>query len=359
MSDESAAPAAPTLARPPYRSPALTGIFLLALLYTLFVARTFIVPVIVAVLLSLLFRPLVRRLARARVPEGASAAAILALLLTSTGITLYGLSGPAATWVAQAPAVARKAEFRLRGLLAPLQKVSQTADRMEALADGAPEDTMKVEIRRRRLAEVLFGGTQNAVGGVLVVGVLLYFLLASGDLFLAKLVRVLPRLSDKKRAVQIAREAEDQVSAYLVTITLMNAAFGAAVGLIAYAFGLPNPMLWAVLAGLTNYVPYVGALFMAVVLALVALLQFGDAGRAAAVAGAFLALNFLEGYLVTPRLLGRRLALNPVVVFTGVLFWGWVWGIIGALLAVPILATLKIVCDRSQTLAAVGEFLGE
>jgi predicted PurR-regulated permease PerM len=351
----------------PPRSPArvdvhsfmLTGLFLLALLYTLYAARVFIVPLIVAVLLSLLFKPSVRRLRRAHIPEAVSAALILAMLLATVGAGLYSVSGPASEWLAQAPAAARKAERQLRGLLDPLHKVSQTAEQVEALADGPADETVKVEIRGPRLTEVLFGGTQNVAGGALVVVVLLYFLLASGDMFLAKLIKFLPRRADKKRAVLIARQAEEQISSYLATITAMNALFGVAVGLAMYLLGMPNPVLWGVLAGLTNYVPYVGALFMAVVLGVVALLQSESVSHAGVVTGVFLVLNFLEGYLLTPKLLGRRLALNPVVVFTGVLFWGWVWGIIGALLAVPILATFKIVCDHSEQLAPVGEFLGE
>lgn len=278
MSEEPPSPT-PFPARVDIRSFSLTGLFLLATLYTLYVARAFVMPLIVALLLAILFRGAVRWLARAHIPQGVSAALILAGLLAATGIGLYSLSGPAASWVAQAPTVMRRVEGQLRHLLRPLHKVS-----------------------------------------LLVVAVLLYFLLASGDLFLAKLVKLLPRFTDKKRAVQIARDAESQISAYLTTITLMNAAFGLAVGLASFALGLPNPVLWGVLAGVTNYVPYMGALVMAMVLGVVALLQFEGVGRAALVMGVFFALNFLEGYLVTPRLLGRRLSLNPVVV-TGVLFW--------------------------------------
>jgi predicted PurR-regulated permease PerM len=350
----------PFPARVDVRAFALTGLFLLALLYTLSVARAFVVPLIVALLLSFLFKRTVRRLRRARVPEGVSAALILCGLLAAAGLGIYSLSGPAATWMAQAPSAARRLEGQVRELLRPLHKVTQTAERVEALAEGEGSDqTVKVEIRRRRMTEVLFGGTQNALGAVLVVVVLLYFLLASGDMFLAKLLKLIPRLTDKKRAVQIARDAENQISSYLTTITLMNTAFGLAVGLACFALGLPNPVLWGVLAGMTNYVPYMGAVVMAMVLGLVALLQFQDAGRAALLVAVFFALNFLEGYLITPRLLGHRLALNPVVVFTAVLFWGWVWGVIGSLLAVPLLATLKIFCDNIEELAPLGEFLGE
>ncbi len=205
---------------------------------------------------------------------------------------------------------------------------------------------------------MLFGGTQDLLGSALVVFVLLYFLLASGDLFLSKLIRVLPKLRDKKRAVQIARDTEDQISSYLITTTAINLVFGVAVGVAMYLLGVPNPVLWGVLAAITNYVPYLGALAMVAILGLVALLQFGDPGRTLLVPGVFLALNLVESMLLTPILLGQRLTLNPVVVFVGVLFWGWLWGVVGAILAVPILAAFKIVCDHVERPAPVGEFLG-
>jgi predicted PurR-regulated permease PerM len=145
----------------------------------------------------------------------------------------------------------------------------------------------------------------------------------------------------------------------MVTVTVVNIVFGVAVGIAVKLQGMPNPVLWGVLAGLTNFIPYLGALIMAAILGLVALLHFETTAQAAMVPLVFLALNFLEGYLVTPRLIGQRLALNPVVVFTSVLFWGWVWGVMGALMAVPITASIKIVCDHIEGLAPIGEFLGE
>jgi predicted PurR-regulated permease PerM len=172
-------------------------------------------------------------------------------------------------------------------------------------------------------------------------------------------MKVLPRLSDKKRAVQIARETEDQISAYMVTVTVVNIVFGVVVGVVVKLQGMPNPVLWGVLAGVTNYIPYLGALAMAAILGLVALVHFETMTQAAMIPFVFLALNFFEGNIITPRLIGQRLALNPVVVFTSVLFWGWIWGVMGALMAVPIMAAIKIVCDHIEGLAPIGEFLGQ
>lgn len=341
------------------RSVALTGLFVLAVFYTLYVARSFLIPLMVGVLLSFLFNPLVRRLRRARIPASLSAAAILLAVVATVGAALYGLSGPAATWVAQAPQALATVEIKLRKVMQPLERFSRTADHVEKMTDMGEPGTPQVELKRESLAETVFGGTQNFLGAVMVVSVLLYFLLAAGDLFLTKLMKVLPRLSDRKRAVQIARETEDQISAYMVTVTVVNIVFGVVVGVMVKLQGMPNPVLWGVLAGVTNYIPYLGALAMAAILGLVALVHFETATQAAMVPLVFLALNFFEGNVITPRLIGERLALNPVVVFTSVLFWGWIWGVMGALMAVPIMAAIKIVCDHIEGLAPIGEFLGQ
>lgn len=344
------------------RSLALTGLFVLAAFYTAHYARSFIVPVILAVLLAFLFSPLVRRLRRARIPEAWSGALIVLGLVAFLAASIYTLSGPAAEWMARAPESMARIESRLDKLRRPMEKVTQTAEQVEKLTEMAPSPAerrvLTVQLRDRPVGEVLFGGTQDLVGSALVVFVLLYFLLASSDLFLTKLIRVLPRLKDKKRAVQIARDTEDQISHYLVTTTLINVVFGGIVAGAMHLLGMPNPLLWGALAAVTNFVPYLGAFAMTVILGLVALLELDGIGRALLVPGTFLALNLAEGSLITPMLLGRQLTLNPVVIFLGVLFWGWMWGIVGSLLAVPILAAFKIVCDHIEGLAAIGEFLG-
>jgi predicted PurR-regulated permease PerM len=178
-------------------------------------------------------------------------------------------------------------------------------------------------------------------------------------MFLRKLIKVLPSLSDKKRAVEIARQIETEISAYLATITVINIILGLAVWGIMSMIGLPNALLWGVLAAVTNYIPYLGALVMIGVLAMVGFVTFDSLGQSLMAPGAFVGLNLLESYFLTPMILGRRLTLNPVVIFLGLTFWGWLWGITGAVLAVPIMVVLKIFCDHSETLAPIGEFLGD
>jgi predicted PurR-regulated permease PerM len=340
------------------RSVSLTGLFLLALLYTLYTARALLIPIVFALLLSHLLSPLVRGLRRAGIPDGAGAALVLVLFLGTVGYAAYKLSGPATQWVMAAPQSLPKIQAKLTTILKPFQRVSRTAEQVAEATDLDGRKTLQVEIKGRSLAEAIFGGTQELVATIIVVALLGLLLLGSGDLFLGKVIKVLPRLSDKKKAVQIARETQAQISSYLLTTTLVNTAFGLVVGLVLRLLGMPNPVLWGVVAAVTNFIPFLGALLCTAILTAVALVHYESVGQALLVPVVFQALNLLEGNYITPKLVGRQLSLNPVVVFTAVLFWGWIWGIAGALLAIPITATVKIACDHIEGLSPLGEFLG-
>lgn len=342
------------------RSLALTGLFVLAAFYTLFLARSFILPIVLALLLSFLLRPVVRGLKnRLRIPEALGAALVVFGLLGALGWGIYELSGPAYEWAQKAPQQMRRLERKLAEFKKPVQTVSKATQQVEKITQvGGTPTTRKVEVQTETFGERMFSQATELVAGGVVMFILLFFLLASGDLFLRKLIRVLPRLSDKRRAVEIARQIESDVSTYLVTITIINVGLGLATWGLLTLVGAPNPLLWGVLATVTNYIPYLGALIMYAVLTMVGFLSFDTLGQSLLVPGVFAGLNLLESYLVTPMVLGRRLTLNPVVIFLGLTFWGWLWGITGALLAVPIMVVVKIICDHSEPLAPIGEFLG-
>ena len=344
------------------RSISLTGLFLLACFYTLYFARDFFLPVILAVVFNFLFAPIIRTLKRFRVPEALSSALVIMAAFTFFGFLAYELSGPLAEWLEKAPETGAKLQKKIQPLRKYFEKVSATSEQVEKLTSTKPENEktpQRVELKKASLLDTLFSGTSKLVFSLLVVIVLLYFLLASGDLFLAKLVHVLPTLADKKKAVQIAREIEGNISQYLLTITLINAGIGVLGGLLFWAFGMPNPALWGAIAGLLNFIPTVGSLSVAVILTLVATTTFPSLTHALLVPAAFLTLTILVGTFVSPLIMGRRLTLNPVVIFLGLSFWGWLWGIPGALLAVPMLAMFKIFCDHIEPLAPIGEFLGQ
>jgi predicted PurR-regulated permease PerM len=238
--------------------------------------------------------------------------------------------------------------------------VSRTAEQVEeATTVSGPAKTPEVVLKGPSLSQRLFGSTQRFVTGALEVIVLLYFLLAAGDLFLQKLIKVLPAFQDKRKAVLIARETEASVSAYLLTVFVVNVAEGAVVAMIMYLLGMPNAGLWGVLVALLEFIPYLGATVITAVLLLAALTTFSNVGHALLVPGSYLVINILQANFVSPMVLGRRLTLNPVAVLVGLIFWWWLWDIPGAFIAVPLTATLKIVCDHIETLAPVGEFLGK
>lgn len=341
------------------RSIAITGLFVLAVFYTLYFARSFFLPIVLAVLLDFLLSPVIRFLQRLHVPEPVGAVIVVASLLGLIGVGGYNLAGPAREWAARAPDSIQKVQSRLRDLRRPVEQVSRTADQVEAATNIGKSGVQEVVVRGPRMSERLFGSTQSLLTGALEMFVLLYFLLAVGDLFLQKLIKVLPLLKDKKKAVMIARETESSVSTYLVTLALVNSGLGVIVALVMWLVGMPNPLLWGVLAAVAEFVPYLGAGAMLIVLSIAGLATFPHLGRAFLVPGSYLVVNLIQANFVSPAVLGRRLTLNPVAILIGLVFWWWLWGVGGAFVAVPLLATFKIFCDHIESLASVGEFLGK
>ncbi len=337
-------------------SKAITGLFVLALLFALYLARQVLLPVVLASLLSFLLAPVMRGFRRLRI-RASIAAAIVVLALVGAIVSAVGvLAEPASTWLDKAPQVFAQLEDKLSPLKRTVEEVSQTAEKVEqfASADGG----RSVTVQRSTLRAVLFANAQNLLYGALVGVFMLYFILATREMMLFKLRKVLPSREDKEHAVEIAQAMEVEVSRYLFTAAMIYTGLGAVVATAMWLLGMPNPLLWGVMAGLLNFVPYVGPMVTLTVIAAVALLTFDELGRAMLVPAVFLLITSIEGQLVTPLIMGRRLELNPLVIFFGIVFWGWLWGVPGALMAVPIMVTLKIIFDRIPSLSAVGELLG-
>ncbi len=369
----SASPAAPDAAapnlsrtgeaidRPRSRSVEATLLTVLAVLYSLYFARGFLIPIVFALLLNFLLSPLIRRMAKHHVKPPIGAAFVVVILVTGIGWGAYQLTTPAQRWAAIAPDAFTKAQSKLRGIIRPMQQVSKNVEQA-ASAVGGPAGGKAPEVVVQSgpsLTSRLFGTTQRVIAGMLEIFILLYFLLAGGDLFLQKLIKVLPHVSDKVKAVDIARATEATVSAYLTTTLLVNLVEGAMVALVLWLLGMPSAVLWGVMVFFLEFVPYLGAATAVVVLSVAGLTTFDQPGRALLIPGSFLAINLLQANLVTPLLLGHRLTLNPVAIFIGLAFWWWIWGIPGAFVAVPLLATFKIFCDHIDALAPIGEFLGQ
>jgi len=340
---------------------AVSGLLLLGIFYTLYFAQDFFLPITVAVLLNFLLTPAVRGLKNLGIAAPVGAAVILVLFYAVVGYGTYRAWGPAMDWLERAPRTIAEAEEKLRTIREPVERIREAGEQVEAIAsgeNGAGRGREAAADDGPGLSETILQQTRDLVVGGTVATFLLYFLLALDDMFLRKLATVLPRMSQRRKAVLIVRSTEQDLSHYVLVRTVINVGFGTAVGVALWLVGMPNPILWGILAGVLNYVPYLGGLIGYIIVGFVALTSFEETGRALLAPGLYFLLNVIEGNFITPAVLGRELTLNPVMIFTWLIFWGWIWGIPGALLAIPLLAMTKIVADNIETLAPLGAFLG-
>lgn len=350
----------PELLQRPFdiRSVALTGLFILALFYTMYFLRPVLLPLVLGLLLSYLFRPGVRGLAKIGVTPHLGAAI---LLLAVVGTVVFGISylaTPVAGWLEKAPYGLQQLQQKLLPLKKPMAQVAQASGEIEKLASpAAAEATPVVEVKKDRMSDMLYGRTPEFAVSTVLLLILLYFLLAYDAVFLGKVIKFMPTLKDKKRAVSIAHEIESHVSRYLLTITLINIALGIAVGTTVGLLGLSNPFMWGTMVAALNFVPYLGALTGILCMTVGAVLSFDSLGYAMIFPAAYLLIATIEGNFVTPHVMGRSLTLNPVIILLSLTFWGWMWGIAGVILAVPILAAFKIFCAHIKEMEPVAEFL--
>jgi predicted PurR-regulated permease PerM len=339
------------------RSLALNGMFLLSVFYTLKLASSFFIPLVLALLLNFVFASTIRTLGRFWVPAPLGAVIVLGCLVGVVTFGIYQLAAPARNWMVKLPETARQVEVKFKDLKQSMREMTKAGQEVDRLTSMGGERTQKVEMRKPSLGETLLEPTQDFLIGTGTVLILLFFLLASGDLFLRKLVTVLPRFEDKKAAVEITRQIEHDISGYLFSISAINVFFGAAIGVAMFFLSMPNPLLWGVMAGLLHFIPFLGAMVGIGVVTLVAAVTLDGLGAILLVPTTYLVLNLLEEYVAVPFVIGHRLLLNPVVLFVWLIFWGWLWGVPGALMAVPLLAIVKIVCDHVPPLASLAEFI--
>ncbi len=274
---------------------------------------------------------------------------------------MFFVAEPASKWLQTVQMQLPQMEYRLRLLKKPMEKVTAATAEVEKLTDMTSSGSTKKEVVQADdhfTLAVLMKQTPTFLANLFVMLILMYFLMASGDSFLRKLVEMTPKLRDKVKAVEITRDIEDKISKYLQLTFLINACLGFSIGVASYFVGLQNYILWGVLAFLFNFVPYIGAFAGIISVFLVGLLTFPTTQQAFVMPGIYLALAVLEGNFITPMIMGRFMTLDPVAIFISLMFWGWIWGIPGALLAVPILAVIKILCDHIVPLEPLGAFLG-
>jgi predicted PurR-regulated permease PerM len=348
---------APRPRRPPTaRVPALSWLLALAVFYTLYLAAEVILPLLVALVLAMVLAPPMLRLRRWGVPRLAAAALITAALVGALAWGVEMLAAPASDWIGRAPQLVRQLEGKLRPVKEPVEQVQRATEQVERLASGSTSGAVTVRPASGLGSQAVVGAGTLMAQAVVVV-VVLFFLLASGDRLMRQAAR-LPRTAEqRRRLITVARRIKQDVAAYLGTITLINAALGLVAGLAMWALGMPNPALWGVLAGLLNYVPYAGALATMVVVGTVGLLSFDELWRGLLAPAVILALHVIESDVVTPWLVGRRLTLPALMVFLSLTIWTWMWGIAGAMLAVPLLVVLKVAADHVPLLRPLAPFL--
>jgi predicted PurR-regulated permease PerM len=340
-------------------------LLLLGAIPLLYLARPVMLPIVLACVAAMTLKPVIRWMSYCYLPPALSAAIVLCCVVTAAGFGFYKLGHPAVAWINDAPQHMTDLRQRVQKLLPPSARFSEAAAAVSNL--GATDAEKKAEQKKTPTVQLkntsaptsVLNWTETFLIGIGETLVLLYLLLASGDLFLQKLVRMMPTLSNKKNAVDISHEIQQSISNYFFSITLINIGLGIAVSAGLYFTGVPNAALWGILVACFNFVPYFGPVAGVLLLAAVGLLTFETSLWQALLPPAwYLLLHLLESNLITPILLGRRFTLNPVVIFVSLIFWTALWGIPGALLSVPILVSIKVISDRVPAMSHLGELLG-
>ena len=325
----------------------LTAILIILIISGLRLGSSLLIPIALSVLLALLLGPVVRGMTRFRDPEAVSAGIVV---FGTTGLIALGmwmLSDPASDWLKRAPAQMEQMESKLRRIKKPIADIQKTAERVEQAASptagggsgGAPQSPAAPSMVAR-----LGYNTASFIATALTIVFLTYFLLASGPGFRKKLPRLIPEASRRERIEHAVVEIEKQMSRYLLLNTVISMAVGLLTWGLLAAIGMPNAMLWAAAAFVLNYVPYAGALATLALIAFAGIVSFDTVDKTLLAVGGFFLINLLEGNLITPTLLGNSMPLNSLAIFVSLLFWGWVWGVAGAVIAVPLTVMFQIIC---------------
>lgn len=339
----------------------LPGMFLLALFYTAYFTRAVLLPIILALFFTFLLRPIVRMLKKIKVPEAASSALVLILFLVIVGFGMARLSDPVQEWIDKAPQTFQQVVQKSKGFVRPIEKARKTVDELNETA-GAGEKKKTEAVPPApipNLTLTFLSGAKDFLTKTGLVLILLFFLLASGDHFVVKLMNLFQQNQKQEKVKEIVNDIEKTISRYLLTVTMINAGEGILIALGLHLVGMPDPVLWGIIAALLIYIPYLGPLVGISLVTIVALGTIDDTQKAVLAPIIYLSIELLQSQLVTPMVLGARFSMNPVVIFVWLIFWGWLWGIVGALIAVPMLTIFKIFCDHIEPLQPLGEFLSD
>jgi len=338
-------------------SVSIVGTFMILSMGALYYARAFFLPVILALLLTLVVEPLVRGLGRRGVPRVLSVALVVAILGGGFATISVLLSGPLSEMISATPKVVEKLQERFAFLQRPLAAMSEMGSAMQKVGQGGdngPQSVVVVQSGLLASAAGTLADIGTTLGATLILSI---FLLVSGDRLRTKLIHSVPTLSDKKRSLRVLLDIETEVSRYLLTIGAINAGVGICVGVAMAFFGMPNPIVWGFAAALLNFIPFVGSLTGQLLVFAVATVTFPTLLQAALPPLAYLLVGLVEGSLVTPSILGRRLELNPVAILIVLALTTWMWGLVGAIIGVPLLVVTKVFSGHFTSLSWLAEFL--
>lgn len=335
----------------------LNAVLLILVFVTGYFAKDLLLPVLLGFLIALTLSPVSRSLARIGIPHWISAVGLIGITAFAIVAMIYFSAGTVVGWMDNASAMGSELQTKLSGIFRQLENVRQAGEDVADMATSDPA-VQEVVIKQPTLVNGVMNTVSN-IGTTLAVSlVLACFLLASGDMFYIKLVQSFQTMTGKKRALTMVYDIERRVSHYLLTIALINAGLGICVGIVLTVLGMPYPYIWGIAAFLLNFLPYLGALTGVALVAALSIVTFDSFSYALLPPLAYLTLTTLEGNVVTPMLLGRRLELNTVAVFLTVVLWGWLWGVAGALVAVPFLVVFKVIADNIEGMEVIGNFLG-
>ncbi|MEO8077884.1 MAG: AI-2E family transporter [Acidobacteriota bacterium] len=363
------------------RSVMVSIIAVLAVVLMLQYAQSVLIPIVIGIVISYVLAPLVKNLERARIPRSIGAAVAVSVLVGGLGIGVYTLSDQVMATISSVPVAAQRLRERLRSHRSQrggaLQKVQEAAKEIDKAAqeaarsdDAAKGPSVATGVQQVEVVPASFKasdylwsgglGLLGFAGQFVLILFLVYFFLVTGDLYKRKLVKIAgPTLTHKKITVQILDDINAQIQSFIRVQAFTSLVVAVATSAALWGFGFEQYVIWGVFAGVFNSIPYVGPLVVTAGVGVVAFLQFDDALRTIYVCAAAFGITSLEGFLLTPWLMSRAAQMNPVAIFVGLLFWSWVWGLWGTILAVPLLMMLKAVCDHVEDLRSIGELLGE
>ncbi len=330
---------------------------LLASIAALYFARDLIVPVVLSILLALLLMPLLRKLQSWKVPDLASAFILTTAVVLLFGVAVMTLAGQAQQWLADSPTVLAKASRLIPSNSGPLKHLQEATSAVQNITRTEATPPLTVEVTSTDMMLAALGVSTHFAAAAILVFVLAFFLLAFNKTLLMQAVQSRDKFNEKRNIVQLLRNIEGGVSRYLFTVTIINCGLGVATAILLWLMNIPNPILWGVLVATMNFVPHVGAFLCMGVLFLIGAVTHESISYGLATAAVFAVLTTLESYIVTPMVLSRSLQLSPLAIILSVLFFGWLWGIAGGLMAAPLLAAFKITCDQFESLHGMAAFL--